>query len=254
MLFMNFEKKYFHHHKHGQELSFASNDETSFSSKKRHISVAKKVLDVNQEKANLNRKLFADKGIYVLNMMSSPGSGKTTLLQKTLATLKGEISCAVIVGDICTQNDADRLSVFGMPVIQINTDAFGGDCHLTALEIEKAFVDLNINDPDLLIIENVGNLVCPAEFDIGEDARAVILSVTEGEDKPLKYPLMFRESHLALLSKIDLLPYLDFDIELTKKNITAINPDMPIIEISAKTQDGFDEWISWLKTQIKHKK
>jgi len=254
MLYLNFQKKYFHH-VHNHEHSHISDDDTLNSSKKRHISIAKKVLDVNQEKANLNRKLFAEKGIYVLNVMSSPGSGKTTLLQKTLATLKEEkISCAVIVGDICTQNDADRLSICGMPVIQINTDAFGGDCHLTAQEVEKAFVNLNIDNPDLLIIENVGNLVCPAEFDVGEDARAVILSVTEGEDKPLKYPLMFRESNIALLSKTDLLPYLDFDVELTKKNISEINPDMPVIEISAKTKEGFDKWIDWLKLQIKNKK
>ncbi|MBF0449232.1 MAG: hydrogenase nickel incorporation protein HypB [Candidatus Magnetomorum sp.] len=224
------------------------------SSKNRQISIARKVLDVNQEHANHNRTVFAEKGIYVLNMMSSPGSGKTTTLEKTLSILKKDTRCAVIVGDICTRNDADRLSVCGMPVLQINTDAFGGDCHLTAHEVEDAFNSMNISDLDLLIIENVGNLVCPAEFDVGEDARAVILSVTEGEDKPLKYPLMFRESHIALLSKIDLLPYLDFDIHLAKKNIKTIHPDMPIIEMSAKTQDGFDLWIKWIKEQMHHKK
>jgi hydrogenase nickel incorporation protein HypB len=244
-----------YHHIHGHPHSHPHmNDDSPSSSQKCYINIAKKVLDANQEQANLNRSFFSKKGIYVLNMMSSPGSGKTTTLEKTLSLLKEDIKCAVIVGDICTRNDADRLSICGMPVTQINTDAFGGDCHLTAHEVQNAFVDIDTGDLDLLIIENVGNLVCPAEFDVGEDARVVILSVTEGEDKPLKYPLMFRESHVALLSKIDLLPYLDFDIQLAKKNIKTIQPDMPIIEISAKTQDGFDFWIKWLKDQIHQKK
>ncbi|ETR74602.1 MAG: Hydrogenase accessory protein HypB [Candidatus Magnetoglobus multicellularis str. Araruama] len=212
------------------------------------------MLDANQTNANMNRQLFADKGVYVLNVMSSPGSGKTTTLEKTLAMIKEDLQCAVIVGDICTTNDADRLSGSGTPAIQINTDAFGGDCHLTAHEVNHALKNLNLDTLDLLIIENVGNLVCPAEFDMGEDARAVILSVTEGEDKPLKYPLMFRESHIALLNKIDLLPYLDYDIALVKDNIAQMHPNMPVIEISAKSLDGFDAWITWLKNQVLSKK
>jgi hydrogenase nickel incorporation protein HypB len=252
MILINPAKRVFHH-VHGTHHQFHDDDILN-SSKKRQISIGKKVLDANQSNANKNRQLFADKGIFVLNIMSSPGSGKTTTLEKTLNMLKDDIKCAVIVGDICTTNDADRLSISGVPAIQINTDAFGGDCHLTAHEVNHTLKTFNLDELDLLIIENVGNLVCPAEFDIGEDARVVILSVTEGEDKPLKYPLMFRESHMTLLNKIDLLPYLDFDLALVKKNISQIHPDMKMIDISAKTLDGFDQWISWIKEQVLSKK
>jgi hydrogenase nickel incorporation protein HypB len=252
MILCNPSKKYFHHI-HG-EHHHPHDDDILNASKKRQISIGKKVLDANQANANINRQLFADKGIFVLNIMSSPGSGKTTTLEQTLRILKNDIKCAVVVGDICTTNDADRLSVSGMPAIQINTDAFGGDCHLTAHEVKHALKDLNLDELDLLIIENVGNLVCPAEFDVGEDARTVVLSVTEGEDKPLKYPLMFRESHIALLNKIDLLPYLDFDLTLAKKNISRIHPGMKMIDISAKTLEGFDLWTGWLKEQVLSKK
>ena len=253
MIWLNSSKKYFHHI-HGVNHYHPHDDDVLNPSKNRQINIGKKVLDANQANANKNRQLFAEKGIFVLNMMSSPGSGKTTTLEKTLNMLKDDIRCAVVVGDICTTNDADRLSVSGMPAIQINTDAFGGDCHLTAHEVKHALDNLDLDALDLLIVENVGNLVCPAEFDIGEDARVVILSVTEGEDKPLKYPLMFRESHIALLNKIDLLPYLDFDLSLAKKNITQIHPDMKIIDISAKTLEGFDHWISWIKEKVVSKK
>jgi hydrogenase nickel incorporation protein HypB len=217
------------------------------------IKVVRKVLDVNEKMAEQNRKLFTEKKVFVLNVMSSPGSGKTTTLQKTIARLMPDLKCAVIVGDICTTNDADRLAVSGAPVVQINTDEFGGDCHLAAHVIEKAALDMDLDNIDLLIVENVGNLVCPAEFDIGEDARTVVLSVTEGEDKPVKYPLMFRECDSAILNKTDLLPYLDFDIQLAKKYILDVHPDMPIFEISAKTGDGFDPWLDWLKQKVREK-
>lgn len=217
------------------------------------IKVVRKVLDVNAKMAEQNRKLFAEKKVFVLNVMSSPGSGKTTTLQKTLTRLMPDLKCAVIVGDICTTNDADRLALSGAPVVQINTDEFGGDCHLAAHVIEKAALDLDLDDIDLLIVENVGNLVCPAEFDIGEDARTVVLSVTEGEDKPVKYPLMFRECDSAILNKIDLLPYLDYDIELTRRYIREVHPGMPIFEISAKTGDGFHPWLVWLKEKVREK-
>ncbi|MBT3311387.1 MAG: hydrogenase nickel incorporation protein HypB [Desulfobacterales bacterium] len=218
------------------------------------IKVAQKMLDANDEMARHNRLLFKEKNVFVINIMSSPGSGKTTLLEKTLGRIQPDINCGIIVGDICTKNDAERILKTGAPAIQINTDAFGGECHLSAGSIEKAASDFNLEEMDLLIVENVGNLVCPAEFDIGEDVRVVVLSVTEGEDKPLKYPLMFRESSLALLNKIDLLPYLDYDIGLTKKYITRINAEMPVIEISSKTLEGFDQWIEWLKNRIIQKK
>lgn len=218
------------------------------------IKVVRKVLDVNERMAEQNRRRFAEKGIFMLNVMSSPGSGKTSVLVKSLQRMMPEIRPAVIVGDICTSNDADRLSVTGSPVVQVNTDEFGGDCHLAAHVIEKAAEDIDLDAIDLLIVENVGNLVCPAEFDIGEDARAVVLSVTEGEDKPLKYPLMFRECNAAVLNKTDLLPYLDYDIKAAEENILQIHPDMPVFKMSAKTGEGLDPWIEWIKAQILAKK
>ncbi len=214
------------------------------------IKVVRKVLDVNDTMAEQNRKMFAEKGIFVLNVMSSPGSGKTAILEKTLSFIMPEINSAVIVGDICTSNDADRLAKTGAPVVQINTDEFGGDCHLAAHVIGNAAHNLDLDDIDFLIVENVGNLVCPAEFDIGESARIVVLSVTEGEDKPVKYPLMFRECNAALLNKVDLLPYLDYDKEMAIRYIHQIHPDMSVFEISAKTEEGFDPWIDWLKNKI----
>ncbi|MGB8719705.1 MAG: hydrogenase nickel incorporation protein HypB [Desulfobacterales bacterium] len=217
------------------------------------IKVVRKVLDVNDTMAARNRELFRSKNVFVLNMMSSPGSGKTTTLEKTLALLAPDVRCAVIVGDVCTTNDADRLARSGVPVVQVNTDAFGGDCHLAAHVIEKAAMDLDLDQADLLIVENVGNLVCPAEFDIGEDARAVVLSVTEGEDKPLKYPLMFRVCDAALLNKTDLLPHLDYDKAAALENIRQIHPEMPIFEMSARTGEGLAPWVEWLKDQVKRK-
>ncbi len=217
------------------------------------IKVVRKVLDVNDTMAQQNRKLFAGKKVFVLNVMSSPGSGKTATLVKTIKRLLPDIKCAVIVGDICSTLDADRLSVTGVPVVQVNTDEFGGDCHLAAHVIENAAGSIDLDSTDLLIVENVGNLVCPAEFDIGEDARVVVLSVTEGEDKPIKYPLMFRVCDAALLNKIDLLPHLEYDRNAVVKNILQIHPGMSLFEISAKTEEGFDPWIMWLKEKVKKK-
>ena len=214
------------------------------------IKVVRNVLDANNTIAEKNRNLFKKKKVFVLNVMSSPGSGKTTTLVKTISEIISDIPCAVIVGDICTSNDADRLAATSVPVVQVNTDEFGGDCHLAAHVIEKAAANIDLDAIDLLIVENIGNLVCPAEFDIGEDARVVVLSVTEGEDKPVKYPLMFRECDAALLNKIDLLPHLDYDIKETKNNILQIHPDMPVFSISATSGEGIDLWVDWLKGQI----
>jgi len=250
-------QRYYHHdgsrHSHphgppGEGMGIATR-----KSGTREIKVVRRVLDVNEKMAEQNRKMFTAKGIFVLNVMSSPGSGKTTTLEKTLVRITPQIKCAVIVGDICTTNDADRLAVSGVPVVQVNTDEFGGDCHLAAHVIEKAVGGLNLDDIDLLIVENVGNLVCPAEFDIGEDARAVVLSVTEGEDKPVKYPLMFRECEVALLNKVDLLPYLDYEKDKAIDYIQQVHPDMPIFEISAKTEEGFEPWLEWLINKVKQK-
>ncbi len=217
------------------------------------IKIQKRVLEANETDAQRLRSYFKTKQVFVLNMMSSPGSGKTETLCRTLERILPGIKTGVIVGDICTRNDADRLEATGASVIQINTDQFGGDCHLAAHMIDKAAVELDLDHLDLLIVENIGNLVCPAEFDIGEDARAVVLSVTEGEDKPLKYPLMFRVADVAILNKVDLLPYLDFDAGLAVENMKAVHPTMPVFEISAKTGQGLDAWISWLSSRVKEK-
>ena len=235
-----------HHHDRGPNV------ETRRSGT-REIKVVRRVLDANDIMADRMRTVFAEKKVFVLNMMSSPGSGKTTTLQKSLARIMPDLRCAVIVGDICTTHDADRLAESGAPVIQINTDEFGGDCHLAAHVVEKAVGDFDLEAIDLLIVGNIGNLVCPAEFDIGEDKRVVVLSVTEGEDKPAKYPLMFRECDATLLNKIDLLPYLDFDMDLARMSIGNIHPGMPVFDISAKTEAGFDEWITWLTEQVNAK-
>ena len=249
--------KFYHHsdsrqHPHDHHEDHRSEIVTKKSGT-REIKVVRRVLDVNAKMADGNRKIFKEKGVFVINVMSSPGSGKTTTLQKTLTRLMPDIKTAVIVGDICTTNDADRLAVSGAPVVQVNTDEFGGDCHLAAHVIEKAAAGLALDDIDLLIVENVGNLVCPAEFDIGEDARVVVLSVTEGEDKPVKYPLMFRECEAALLNKVDLLPYLDYDKQKAIDCIHQVHPGMPIFEISAKTGEGFEPWLEWLRNKVKQK-
>ncbi len=217
------------------------------------INIQKRVLEKNLTDAEKNRAYFRAQKVFVLNMMSSPGSGKTETLCKTLAQLMPDIKVGVIVGDVCTTNDAERLSVTGAKVTQINTDQFGGDCHLAAHLIDTAAHELGCSDLDLLIVENIGNLVCPAEFDIGEDARVVVLSVTEGEDKPLKYPLMFQLADCAILNKVDLLPYLEFDAPLAVEYMKQVHPGMPVFEMSAKTEAGFAPWLDWLRTKVKEK-
>ena len=219
----------------------------------RKVTVARRVLDANETVAEQNRRRFAAAKVFVLNVMSSPGSGKTTALERTLVRMMPDIRCAVLVGDVATTRDAERLARSGAPVVQINTDQFGGDCHLAAHVIQKYVEDIDLQDIDLLIVENIGNLVCPAEFDIGEDVRVVVLSVTEGEDKPLKYPVMFRVCDAAIVNKIDLLPHLDFDREAVLRFIQQVHPGIPVFELSARTGEGFDPWLAWLKEQV-HKK
>lgn len=253
-------QRYFHHpdshpHSHAHDHQGMADGDVVENKKSgaRQIQVVRRVLDVNEKMANENRRFFNEKKVFTLNVMSSPGSGKTMTLERTISMIMEGIKTAIIVGDICTTNDADRLARTGAPVVQINTDEFGGDCHLAAHVIERSAASIDLDPIDLLIVENIGNLVCPAEFDIGEDARAVVLSVTEGEDKPLKYPLMFRECDIALLNKTDLLPYLDFDIKEAVRNIHQVHPGMPVFEISAKTGEGFDPWIDWIKQQVLNK-
>ena len=194
---------------------------------------------------------LAARGIFALNLLGSPGSGKTTLLEKTIAALNKKLRLAVIEGDLFTSKDADRIARHDVPVIQINTS---GGCHLDAPMIEKALKELNTDALDLLIIENVGNLVCPAEFALGEDVKAVVLSVTEGNDKPLKYPLIFKESALTLLNKIDLVPYTDFNVAAATEDITTIHPGAAVLPVSARTGEGLAAWIDWLLARVREKR
>ena len=215
------------------------------------ISVLRNVLDANDVIAKENRKAFDAHGCFVVNLMSAPGSGKTTLLERTLRALDGRLKAGVIEGDVQGSLDADRLARLGVPVAQINTDPhFGGECHLDARMVWHALPAIELDGLDLVFIENVGNLVCPAEFWVGEDRKVMMSSVAEGEDKPLKYPLMFRVSHLLLLNKVDLLDRSDFDVAHFRTNVARVNPTLPIIELSARTGQGLEAWIDWLAREV----
>ena len=210
------------------------------------VRVVEDALDANNTIARANRDDFDRAGVRVLNLMSAPGSGKTSLLERVLPGLDG-VRAGVLEGDVQGSYDADRLASLHVPVTQLNTDpGFGGECHLDANMVRSALGSLPLDGLDLLVIENVGNLVCPAEFRVGEDARAMVCSVTEGEDKPLKYPLMFRTAELVLVNKIDLLPHLDFDLAQFEHNLDAVNPGVPRMLVSARTGEGVDAWRDWL--------
>ena len=209
------------------------------------VKVAEDALDANTTIAQANRDDFDRHGVRVVNFMSAPGAGKTTLLERVLAEI--DVRVGVLEGDVQGSADADRLAALHIPVVQINTDAgFGGECHLDANMVRSALPDLPLEEIDLLVIENVGNLVCPAEFRVGEDARIMVSSVTEGEDKPAKYPLMFRACELVLINKIDLLEHLDFDLELFHYKLDAVHPEVETMELSAKTGEGTDAFCDWL--------
>ena len=211
------------------------------------VKVVSRILEANERIALENRRLFDKAGVYVINLMSGPGAGKTSLLEKTLS-LNTELKIGVIEGDIAGSDDAERIERLGAPVVQINT---GGACHLDANMIYEVLHDLPLQDLDLLVIENVGNLVCPAEFKVGEDIKVMVLSIAEGHDKPLKYPLMFRESAALILNKIDLAPYLDVDMHKIKKDALSLNPNLKIFEISCKTGEGLPAWTEWLRTKAR---
>ena len=215
--------------------------------------VQENVLDANDTLARANRDLFDRAGTYTINMMSSPGAGKTALLERTLERLRGRLRLGVLEGDVQTTLDADRLARFHIPLVQVNTDpGFGGECHLDANMVRSGLGELPLDDIDVLIIENVGNLVCPAEFRVGEDVRVMVYSVTEGEEKPLKYPLMFRSADLVLVNKVDLLEHLDFDLEQFLGNLDAVNPGVRPILTSARTGQGVDEWCDWLGQRLEN--
>jgi hydrogenase nickel incorporation protein HypB len=203
------------------------------------IKLNKKILSRNDLIAAELRDLFRKKGITVVNMVSSPGSGKTALLERTLGELSRDLAVAVIEGDLSTENDARRIAATGVPVHQINT---GSACHLEAEMIRKTLDHFNLEELELLVIENVGNLVCPSAFDLGEDLRVVILSVTEGDDKPLKYPAMFHTADLMVVNKLDLLPHTDFSIDSVIRNARSLNPEIDILQTSCRTGSGLDDW------------
>ena len=211
------------------------------------VKIATKILEANDRIAEDNRKAFDSAGLFVVNLMSGPGAGKTSLLEKTL-TAKSGFRIGVIEGDIAGTDDAERIERLEVPVVQINT---GGACHLDANMICEAMKELPLEDMDLMFIENVGNLVCPAEFRVGEDMKVMILSIAEGHDKPLKYPLMFQESSALILNKMDLAPYLDVDIGKIRRDSLSLNPDLRIFEVSCKSGEGIAEWTEWLQRLVK---
>jgi hydrogenase nickel incorporation protein HypB len=210
------------------------------------VKIVEEALDANNTIAQANRADFDRAGVRVVNFMSAPGAGKTALLERVVADLPG-VRVGVLEGDVQGSMDADRLASLHVPVTQLNTDSgFGGECHLDANMVRSALGELPLDDIDLLVIENVGNLVCPAEFSVGENARIMVSSITEGEDKPLKYPLMFRACELVLVNKIDLLPHLDFDLDRFLYNLDQVHPGVERILVSAKGEEGIEEWRDWL--------
>lgn len=230
-----------HRHEHGDHSGYETGTE--------RIEVLESIFAENDVRANINRNAFESNGIRALNLMSSPGSGKTTILAASLDNLNGEVAVGVIEGDIATDLDAEKLGGRGAQVSLINTNnGFGGECHLDAPMVNRALQGLALADLDLVIIENVGNLVCPAEFDVGEHAKAMVYSLTEGEDKPLKYPVMFRAVDVVLLNKIDLAPYLDADVETYATHVRMVNPTATILPVSARTGEGMAAWFDWLRT------
>jgi hydrogenase nickel incorporation protein HypB len=240
-----------HSHEHDHDGHDHTGDHSGYQTGAERVEVLERIFGENDKTAAANRASLAAHGVRAVNLMSSPGAGKTMLLRETLARLKGETRIGIIEGDIETSLDADRLAGFGASVALVNTgNGFGGECHLDAPMVASALPRLPLSGLDLVLIENVGNLVCPAEFDVGEDARAMVYAITEGEEKPLKYPVMFRSCQLVVVNKIDLLPYLDFDMDCFLGNLRAVNPAASVLQVSARTGEGVDAWCDWLRAQL----
>ncbi|AXS81190.1 hydrogenase nickel incorporation protein HypB [Dechloromonas sp. HYN0024] len=241
-----------HHHEHAVsgDLDYGIGPARAHvpgMSQARMVQVEQDILSKNNTYAAANRQYFDDRGIFALNLVSSPGSGKTALLVKTIELLKGKLAICVVEGDQQTSNDAERIRATGVPALQINT---GKGCHLDGHMVGHAMQRLQPADESLFLIENVGNLVCPAAFDLGEHHKVAILSVTEGEDKPLKYPDMFAAADVMLLNKCDLLPYLEFDADLAEANARRVNPDLTIFRVSASSGDGLSAWLDWIQSGL----
>jgi len=237
-----------HHHHHHNGHSHSHEHDNHHEHQHKVLEIEKDILQNNQVLAARNRGYFEAKNIFTLNLVSSPGSGKTSILERTLSDLKEEIPFYVIEGDQQTLNDADRIDALNIPVVQINT---GKGCHLESDMVYNAVKKLEIENDSILMIENVGNLVCPSMFDLGEGKRVVIISTTEGEDKPIKYPDMFHSSDICIINKIDLLPYVNIDIEKLKDYALKVNPNLHFFEVSATNGDGMSDWYKWLKSNLK---
>ncbi|MBN2564774.1 MAG: hydrogenase nickel incorporation protein HypB [Candidatus Eisenbacteria bacterium] len=215
------------------------------------IDVERKIQSENDRLAQKNRRVFSDAGVFVVNIISSPGSGKTTLLEATLDRLAGKLPITVIEGDVSTERDMDRVRARGASGVQINT---GGGCHLSAAMVGEVLGGLDLKSAEIVFIENVGNLICPSTYDLGEDVRMVLLSTTEGDDKPMKYPAIFHEASLAVINKMDLLPHLIYDLEKVEREIEVLNANCEILRLSAVTGDGMDGWIDWIMRKMAEKK
>lgn len=243
-----------HEHSHDSqapELAEKYGDHSGYDTGRERLAVLEDIFTENDACAAQNQQLFAAHGIRCVNLMSSPGAGKTTLLTKTLTALQGKVRVGIVEGDIETGLDAERLEGLGAQVSLLNTgNGFGGECHLDAPMVAQALKALDLSQLDLVLIENVGNLVCPAEFEVGETAKAMVFSVTEGEDKPLKYPVMFAAVSALVINKIDLLPHLDFDLDLFLANFRQVNPTAQIFQVSATTGAGLADWVAWLTQQL----
>jgi hydrogenase nickel incorporation protein HypB len=240
-----------HDHDRPRERGHDLGDHSGYETGPQRITVLERIFDENDAAAAANRGALDASGVIGLNLMSSPGAGKTTLLERTLRQLRGSVRAGVVQGDIETSLDADRLAGLGAQISLLNTaNGFGGECHLDAPMVANALQQIDLDALDLLFVENVGNLVCPAEFDIGAHHRVMVCSITEGEDKPLKYPVMFRSVELVLINKIDLLPHLDFDLDLLEANVLQVNPDATVLMVSARSDDGLEAWYCWLEAQL----